>query len=456
MIFYIPSKTKMTEEIICGDTFACKNGSICKAGEGNDIDHRHQHLGLLSSMISDVDGSKYYCECPLGYIGHDCAVEVKECTSQREDLVHSCYFGSECIEADNEYGLLDKFCDCSSAHGDDKVVAGLMCQYSSSAICNDDVSLNDLSTTSAFCTNGGTCKNIVSSDENFSGCHCEEGKWDGKHCEFADGVLKDDALDLFSVRKAEILYEEKLHGLGNAVKATPDESLVTAATTPEERIESESFSYTSFAAGCGVVIGVGISLILTIVVRLVRKNEGRQLLSNDDDDTFDIQVPPPNVFSSSRKKEEEVVNDDESTLMFEPNLAERYEDDVEMLDEATSRILESQFRSSEVGRPDSNEENLMYQSEDFATPPYYDHHDEALEVNGADRPRITVNNGQFLLSSVEDEAHEMPSTLSSVLSLDGDDSVDDGDQTNIVSLDGDQSDDDHDDGASNYQILTYV
>eukprot|EP00984_Skeletonema_dohrnii_P028550 scaffold18593_cov76-Skeletonema_dohrnii-CCMP3373.AAC.1 len=158
-----------------------------KAGEGNEIDHRHKHLDLLSSITSDVDGSNYYCECPPGFIGHDCSVEVKECTSHRADLVHSCYFGSECIEADNEYGLLDKFCDCSRAHSEDGAfVAGLMCQYTSSTICVDDDKAF-ASTTDAFCTNGGTCQRIVGSDEDFPGCQCEEGTWDGKHCEFANG-----------------------------------------------------------------------------------------------------------------------------------------------------------------------------------------------------------------------------------------------------------------------------
>ena len=420
VVFYIPQKPT---EKLCGDSFACKNGSVCKAGDG-EVDHRHQHLGLLSS-ITNADGSTYYCECSPGFIGHDCSVQVKECNSHREDLVHSCYFGSECIEADNEYGLLDKFCDCSRAHTKDgKVVAGLMCQYTSSTMCVDN-DKHITSTTDAYCTNGGTCRSIVGSDEDFPGCQCEEGKWDGKHCEFADGILKDDALDLFSVRKAEILYEENLHGLG-----------LTATTTSDVRIESGNFNFTSFGVGFGVVVGVGISLLMMFVVRRVRKDK-RQFLPEDDYKCFmyDGQAPPPNVFASSRKKEVEVEEDDESTMMIDTHNDANYEDNVEMLDEATSRILESQFRRTDVGGAHSNEE----EGEDFVSPSYYDHDDEALD--GRDLPRITINNGQFPFSSV---AVEQPLPMNSIMSLDGDEDVNGRENSNISSLDGYSEEDDDD------------
>ena len=93
-----------------------------------------------------------------------------------------------------------------------------------------------------------------------------------------------------------------------------------------------------------------------------------------------------------------------------------------MLDEATSRILESQFRMTDVrGGAHSVQEDLGGQSEDF-TSPYYDDKDEALDRR--DFPRISINSGRFPLSTVE---NELPSTMSSVMSLDGNDKLDEDD-----------------------------
>ncbi len=436
VVYYIPQKL----EKLCGDTFACKNGSLCKAGDGSEVDQRHEHLGLISSITSDVDGSSYYCECPPGYIGHDCSVEVKECTSHREDLVHSCYFGSECIVAENEYGLLDKFCDCSRAHTEDgKFVAGLMCQYTSSTMCVD-YEKDSVSTTDAYCTNGGTCQSIVGPDEDFPGCFCENGTWDGKHCEFEEGVLKDDALDLFSYRKAEILYEENLHGLGLGMTAP-------TTFTSDTRVESENFNFTMFGVGFGVVATVGISLLVLLLARSrVRQDKG-QLISEDDYNCFiyDGEAPPPNVFSSSRKKEGEVDDDGESVTTFGNEHNAKHEDSVEVLDEATSRILESQFSRTEVGGA-SNDEEL---DEDFTSLSYYDRGDERLDGEGPSQ--ITINSGQFPPSPNADE-QSVP--MRSIMSLDGDDGVDNNDHSNIMSLDGSCSDDEDD--APIYRIISYV
>lgn len=424
---------------LCGDTFACKNGS-CKEGDGVLIEDKHKHLSLLSSVTSDVDGKNYYCECLSGFIGHDCSVEVKGCTSHREDLVHSCYYGSECIEAVNEYGLLDKFCDCSRARKEKGTfVSGLMCQYTSSIICVDgdeDVA----STTDAYCMNGGTCQRIVSPEERFPGCRCEEGKWEGKHCEFLEGILKDDALDMFSVRKDEILYEQSLHGLGTKAES--------------------NFNVTSFGIGFGVMLGLGISLLMTLVLRRVTRKKKLHISGGYEGFVYDGQAPPPNVFSSSRKRELEEA-DDESTIVFESNLQdERYRDDVELLDEATSKILESQFSNMGVGGAEFNEEIRVGPSSQDAT---------------SSLPRITVKNGQFPLCKCNEisSTTSVVSHQSNIMSLDGNYSDDDDQQSNIVSLDGNYSDEDdqhsnivsldgnysdkdHVGNTSNYRVLSFV
>lgn len=44
-----------------------------------------------------------------------------DCVAERSDLVHSCYHGSECIDMSNEFGLLDRYCECNQAN---KLAAG--------------------------------------------------------------------------------------------------------------------------------------------------------------------------------------------------------------------------------------------------------------------------------------------------------------------------------------------
>jgi len=442
----------MTKKKLCGDTFACQNGSVCKEGDGQEVDSKHKHMNLLSSVISLTDAKNYYCECNDGFIGHDCSVKVQTCTSNRDDLVHSCYYGSECIEAVNDYGLLDKFCDCSSASKEDgSFIDGLMCQYTSFTSCADDEAAAN--TSDKYCMNGGICKSIGTA-ESFPGCQCEDGKWEGKHCEFADGILKDDALDLFSVRKAEILYEESLHGLGST--STSSSSSSSSKSAPKAAAgESASFNFTTFGVGFGVVlISVGLGLLMLFAVRRVRNK--RQLIPDDESELFiyDGQAPPPNVFSSSRKKEEEEGDtfDDESTTMF---YDQNEDSGVEMLDEATSRILESQFsRTNPV-----EEETVGQRTDDVTFVSYYkDHKDNVLDEN--DAPRIRQSHDLRWDSSVmslDGSGEDDDDVKSNIMSLDGEHpnimSLDG--EPNMMSLDGDESDGSVN-NVSNYRILSFV
>lgn len=408
-------------------------------------------MNLLSSVISLTDAKNYYCECNDGFIGHDCSVQVQSCTSNRDDLVHSCYYGSECIEAVNDYGLLDKFCDCSSASKQDGLfIDGLMCQYTSFTSCADD---EDVANTSdKYCMNGGICKSIGTA-ESFPGCQCEDGKWEGKHCEFADGILKDDALDLFSVRKSEMLYEESLHGLGSKSSSSSSTSAPKAAAG-----ESASFNFTTFGVGFGVVlISVGLGILMLFAVRRVRNK--RHLVPDDESEHFfvyDGQAPPSNVFSSSRKKEEEEDDeafDDESTTMF---YDQNEDSGVEMLDEATSRILESQFsRTNPV-----EEETVGQRTDDVTSVSYYkDHEDDVLGENDAPRIRQSHNlRWDSSVVSLDGSGQDDEDANSTVMSLDGEHpnimSLD-GEHPNIMSLDGDESDGNVG-SVSNYRILSFV
>jgi hypothetical protein len=189
------------------ENLICQNNSYCKQGKPN-IDRIHRPLGLETHITSKFDGHHYHCKCPEGYIGHDCSVQVVECAATRDDLVHHCYYGSQCVDADNDSGLLDRYCDCSTANADrdEFFVTGLMCQYKSTQLCVDDAF--DGGITDQFCVNGGQCNKMVQLMSNHPGCTCDH-KWEGDHCEFEKGVLFDDALDLFQQRQIEIASQRR-------------------------------------------------------------------------------------------------------------------------------------------------------------------------------------------------------------------------------------------------------
>jgi len=107
---------------------------------------------------------------------------------------------------------------------------------------------------------------------------------------------------------------------------------------------------------------------------------------------------------------------------------------VEMLDEATSRILESQFSRT---NPDE-EETVGQRTDDVTSVSYYkDHEDNVLDEN--DAPRIRQSN-----STIMSLDGEHPN----IMSLDGE-------HPDIMSLDGDESDANVN-SVSNYRILSFV
>ena len=94
----------------------------------------------------------------------------------------------------------------------------LMCQYRPTSLCTKThISVHHI--TDQFCVNGGLCNTLVAAEESHPGCACEEGKWEGKHCEFEHGILYDDALDLFQQRKTEIAMTRSIH-VNDGLKTT--------------------------------------------------------------------------------------------------------------------------------------------------------------------------------------------------------------------------------------------
>ena len=281
---------------------------------------------------------------------------VTECVANRDDLVNGCYHGSTCIDASNEFGLLDRYCECNAAI---EIAAGLMCEHKVTSTC---MSNEVEQVTDQFCVNGGTCVAFVSADDDHPGCICEEGKWEGKHCEFAHGVLFDDALDLFQQRKAEIA-SKKLMRIGNLTPGAPD-------TLDQKGGEEEGGTQIIYAVGSIIAV---VAVVLAMLVAW-RSRKSRTDSSDSDNQSvgndsifskltrMTIELAPPSdVFLSSRKKE--VESDDGSSFMMSPGIDEsprENTDDVELLDAETSKMIEQQFKSFEV---DSDDEDEEYESE---------------------------------------------------------------------------------------------
>eukprot|EP00804_Cyclotella_cryptica_P030652 CCRYP_015681-RA/>CCRYP_015681-RA protein AED:0.21 eAED:0.21 QI:0/-1/0/1/-1/1/1/0/451 len=414
------------------ENLICRNGSYCKQGKPN-ISPIHRPLGLQTHVTSKLDGHHYHCKCPQGYIGDDCAVQVTECAATRTDLVHHCYYGSQCVEADNDSGLLDRYCDCSTANTDDGVfVTGLMCQYKSTSVCVDEASEGRV--LDQFCANGGKCNDIVDVMASHPGCSCGH-KWEGNHCEFASGVLYDDALDFFQQRQTEISSQRR----GGV------------AALPSSLTEESSKSYIPY-----VVVACLVSLF-TIIFFLsrTRKTSNKRYILEDVDlvnnhlgiDSFN-HSSQANIALQSNKRESDIdpwSEFDHKTSPYAPisNLesATSYGHDsqlVETLDADTSRIIEARFEKSKRNDSDvEDEEQEDKLCRSFTTPKTadtngtyvklhsstldkrYDVDDDSEEGIGP-IPIITANNS----NRFEDEytANECVSVGSNshISSLDGD------------------------------------
>ena len=136
------------------------------------------------------------------------------------------------------------------------------------------------------------------------------------------------------------------------------------------------------------------------------------------------------MFLTSRKKE--VESDDGNSFMMSPGMSpgQEHEQDVEVLDAETSRMIEAQFKNSEMNQ---DEEEAMSSDEEqekgaIIAPSYesesdvsvHDLPDSGLLHSG----RITVNSGKNPLSKIQSK----PRPDAVITSLDGEyDSDSDGD-----------------------------
>lgn len=407
----------------CGNSgLVCKNGSTCN--QVLDGDHLHEHLDSISPISSLIDHQKQFCECSEGYSGSDCSIEItsgeevkstpevnidsipkSECVANRADLVHSCFYGSKCVEIDNKYGLLDRYCDCSTIDLEEgNFAAGLMCQYQSTSVCvseSDGTKAKD-----QFCVNGGECKAIVGSGEAHPGCNCDNNFWEGQHCEFAKGVLFDDALDLFQQRLS-LLKSKSTRFVG-------DFAWVDSGPLDDEPTDGDHFiTNQPHSLLGGILAGFCAALILVLVMSKLRKTKDNEKAEIMQATGSVYQADPlPDIFLASRTSEDEETDDDKSHV---PQVGSEHqhlpsnEGMVEMLDSETSAMLEAQFSFRSI-----EERNDSFYESDHAN-------EDIGNCEQLTLGRITANSGMYPLirNSSKVELDELNPCVG-VMSMDGD------------------------------------
>jgi hypothetical protein len=401
------------------ENLTCLNGSYCKQGKPN-LKPIHRPLGLQTHITSKLDGNHYHCKCPDGYIGYDCSVQVMECAATRDDLVHSCYYGSTCVEADNENGLLDRYCDCSAANsgGDGFLVTGLMCQYKSTALCVDDSSGEKVR--DQFCANGGKCNDIVDIMASHPGCTCHH-KWEGDHCEFASGVLFDDALDFFQQRQTEISSMRR--GI--------------------DVMGSENSEGGSEINRIPLIVGGSLIAAATMFIILRKSKQARRRFVVENLDFVNKHFGGKsteasynaNILLPSYSKENDYDQNIAFKISYETDddgskMQTCYEEDtnvVETLDDDTSRVIEARFEDNMSDESEASEDATPCMSNiagskysKYATlhcewNPSYDD-DDGKEKELMRSPRITATNGYSAADSSTDV--EIPS-IDEYLDADG-------------------------------------
>jgi len=182
------SAARSRDPITCPQvpTLHCKNGSTCEEGIASFGKH-HDHLDLQTHE------SGYYCKCIDGFIGHECGIQVDDCSdsgytpSDPTGVLRSCYHGSQCRTSGAGF-----YCDCDKLNHEmgstATKFAGMMCQHESTSLCAASLVERGRSPNGQFCTNHGKCVKMVADDEPHPGCVCMEG-WIGDHCEVRNDMM---------------------------------------------------------------------------------------------------------------------------------------------------------------------------------------------------------------------------------------------------------------------------
>lgn len=139
-------------------TLSCRNGGICKLGSpdfGYAADMNEDDPSGYSERAPTFDNM--HCRCPVGFAGLKCEISLLIC----EENQRLCSNGAQCELAQDDMGGMFRHCECDGSKSDMSAAYALhFCQQTTKVFCTTDRSVGH-----SFCSNGGSCREIVSASE---------------------------------------------------------------------------------------------------------------------------------------------------------------------------------------------------------------------------------------------------------------------------------------------------
>jgi EGF-like domain len=130
---------------------------------------------------------EFECACDHGWHGDDCMLQYEVCDDSitgAADDARTCYNGGKCeiydLETPDINGKTTGFrCNCQTYANDTKSYAGYQCEYAEQDVCIR----NRFHSSYAFCTNNGTCTDLIDFGEKHPLCNCPQG-FAGRYCQY--------------------------------------------------------------------------------------------------------------------------------------------------------------------------------------------------------------------------------------------------------------------------------
>jgi hypothetical protein len=134
----------------CGANGVCRHGVKDIEALGDAA-----HAAYLNVTHSD---DFEHCVCRDGFIGLQCEHKISHCDGAGE---HFCLHSATCIQEGEHYA-----CDCSTADSNiGEFFTGDHCEHPSTSTCTTEPTSAEHAKLAAFCTNGGTCVDMVESGD---------------------------------------------------------------------------------------------------------------------------------------------------------------------------------------------------------------------------------------------------------------------------------------------------